>query len=82
MFQVTFEVEMMEPSGVDKKNVRVEVVGPNTKPPVTLSWYGSTGHGDFTPVESGVHQVYIYFLAGIIITGLRKLFNLEYCNGS
>ncbi len=51
---------MMEPSGVDKKNVRVEVVGPNTKPPVTLSWYGSTGHGDFTPVESGVHQVSIH----------------------
>ena len=52
---MTFDVECME--DVDKTRVTVEVVGPNSKPAVTLSWHGTTGHGDFTPVETGQHQV-------------------------
>ncbi len=42
---------------MDKGRVTVEVVGPTSKPPVTLSWHGTTAHGDFTPVEPGPHQV-------------------------
>ena len=42
---------------VDKTRITVEVVGPSSKPAVTLSWQGMTAHGDFTPVETGQHQV-------------------------
>ena len=53
---MTFDVECLEDL-VDKTRVMVEVAGPTTKPPVTLSWHGMTARGDFTPVEVGQHQV-------------------------
>ena len=43
----------------DKKKVRVEVVGPFSKPPVTLSWEGKVANGSFTPTEPGPHKVQI-----------------------
>lgn len=42
---------------VDKRQVRAEVIGPSSKPSVTVTWAGEKGHAEFVPLESGTHQV-------------------------
>ena len=47
---------------MSKENVVVEIVGPDSKPPISLSWQGQTGYGHFTPREPGEHQVCIIII--------------------
>ena len=56
LFQVKFKLEALD-GNIQKSEVRVEVVGPSSKPLVTLNWQGMTGYGEFTPAEPGPHKV-------------------------
>ena len=42
---------------VSREDVKVDVIGPDSKPPVHINWTGQSGTITFTPVESGQHQV-------------------------
>ena len=42
---------------VNTNNVRIEVHGPNSKPPVRMRWNSGQGYGEFVPVEPGPHRV-------------------------
>ena len=55
-FQVTFTLQCVD-DDVNTNNVRIEVHGPNSKPPVRMRWNSGQGYGEFVPVEPGPHRV-------------------------
>ena len=54
--QVTFLLDIID-SDADKESVRIEVIGPSTKPDCTVNWHGGQGTGQFVPSEPGHHMV-------------------------
>ncbi|XP_067668834.1 filamin-B-like isoform X3 [Haliotis asinina] len=55
----TFRV-IIDDDDVSSGDFRAEVIGPDSIPPVRLSWSGRTATGSFTPSEMGQHRLNVY----------------------
>ena len=53
---MTFNLDILD-SDADKENIRVEIIGPSTKPDSNVNWHGGVGTGQFLPTEPGHHMV-------------------------
>lgn len=48
-------------SNVSQENIQVNVTGPDSKPPVHMSWTGQSGIVTFIPTETGQHKVRLFY---------------------
>ncbi|CAD5125182.1 DgyrCDS13424 [Dimorphilus gyrociliatus] len=80
---VDFTLRLME--GNSTADVRVEIIGPNTRPKAMVNWTGKYGQGQFVPSEPGTHQIRV-LNGNEVITGcpapvLVKLSAVSKANG-
>ncbi|XP_052782579.1 filamin-B-like isoform X2 [Mya arenaria] len=50
----------LEDDDVSPGDIRADVVGPDSMANVNFNWTGRTGHGFFTPSETGLHKLTVY----------------------
>ncbi|XP_061194598.1 filamin-A-like isoform X4 [Saccostrea echinata] len=55
----TFSVRI-EDDDISSSDIRADLKGPDSNPPVTFSWAGRVGTASFTPVETGIHRLNVY----------------------
>lgn len=55
-FQASFAISL-EDDDVSAGDIRAEIIGPDSTHNVHFNWVGRTGHGYFTPTETGLHRV-------------------------
>jgi hypothetical protein len=55
-FQASFAISL-EDDDVSPGDIRAEIIGPDSVHNVHFNWVGRTGHGYFTPTETGLHRV-------------------------
>ncbi|CAH1781777.1 unnamed protein product, partial [Owenia fusiformis] len=63
----TFHVDLLD-SQVQESDLRVELQGPTSQPPVSLFFNGDRGEAVFVPSESGTHQLTV-FCKGEVVQG-------------
>ena len=56
VFQASFAISL-EDDDVSPGDIRAEILGPDSVHNVHFNWVGRTGHGYFTPNETGLHRV-------------------------
>ncbi|KAK6195551.1 hypothetical protein SNE40_000959 [Patella caerulea] len=70
----TFQVSV--DSDVLPHDVRAEVIGPDSIPPVRMNWSGKTATCSFTPSETGMHKLNVY-VEGEAVSGCPVSFQVS-----
>ncbi|XP_060571832.1 filamin-A-like isoform X3 [Ruditapes philippinarum] len=65
----------LEDDDVSPGDIRAEIIGPDSVHNVHFNWVGRTGHGYFTPTETGLHRLNVY-CEGQVINGCPASFKV------
>ncbi|KAK6195552.1 hypothetical protein SNE40_000959 [Patella caerulea] len=76
LYQETKTFQVSVDSDVLPHDVRAEVIGPDSIPPVRMNWSGKTATCSFTPSETGMHKLNVY-VEGEAVSGCPVSFQVS-----